>query len=241
MKGLRLTAGLGVLLLLVCMGCSSGGGGIAGDPVESQITEPEFERLMANVVLPTLELLNFSFLAQSTAPVSSRETACEDRSEEFCPDGGTAEFCIDFFNFFIELDQCDNDGKISHGTIAGTPVNDTTFDLDLDVVTGDLSLGGRMTVIREDGCLRERLDRLTASSPDGSASYDGDVMYCTDAYPVGALDVYMVLAGVFDYHFELDMDGTETALVVVFDISSGDQLMSCSVNLESAEATCVSR
>jgi len=51
----------------------------------------------------------------------------------------------------------------------------------------------------------------------------------------------MVLTGVYDYHFELSMDGTETALVVVFDISSGDQLMSCSVDLESGEATCVSR
>ena len=241
MKGLRLTAGLGVLLLLVCMGCSSGGGGIAGDPVESQITEPEFERLMTDMVLPTLELLNFSFLAQSIDPAPSRETACQDRTEEFCPDGGTAEFCIDFFSFFIELDQCNDDGKISHGTATGTPTNDTTFELDLDLVTGDVSLGGGLTLTRVDGCLRERLDGLTASSPDGSASYDGDVLYCIDAYPVGDLDVYMVLAGVYDYHFEMSMDGTGMALVVVFDISSGDQLTSCSVDLESGEATCVAR
>jgi hypothetical protein len=241
MKGRRLTAGLSVLLLLVCTGCSSDGSNITGDPVESQITEPEFERLMADVVLPTLGLLNFSFLAQSTAPAPDRENACDDRSEEFCPDGGTAEFCIDFFNFFIELDQCNDDGEITHGTITGTPTNDTTFDLNLDVVTGDVILGGSMTLIREDGCLRERFDGLSASSPDGSASYDGEVLYCIDAYPLGALDVYMVLAGVYDYHFELDMDGTETALVVVFDISSGDQLMNCSVDLESAEATCVAR
>jgi hypothetical protein len=241
MKGLRLTAGLGVLLLLVCMGCSSDGDGITGDPVESQITEPELESLMADAVLPALELLDFSFLAQGTSLESSRGNACEDQSETFCPDGGTAEICIDLFNFFINLDQCNSDGEISHGSITGTPTSDTAFDIELDVLIGDLDLSGSLSLTRVDGCLREKLNGLSASSPDGSASYDGELLYCIDAYPIGDLDVYMVLAGVFDYHFALSMDGTGTALVSVFDISSGDPLLSCSIDLESSEANCTTR
>ena len=147
MKGFKLTAGLFVLALLFGLGCSSGDGGVSGDPVQSQITEPEFEALMDDVVVPPIQTLDFSFLAQGV-PQASRDMACEDVSEEFCLEGGYAEICIDFLSFQINFDnqcwvQCHStSGVVNHhhralGDTPPPPVEAVEFGTHLTIADGD--------------------------------------------------------------------------------------------------------
>ena len=68
------------------------------------------------------------------------------------------------------------------------------------------------------------------------AYYTGSLLYCGGPWPTGNLSVAVING--FDYLFLMNFDDTAQSTLTVSDLSSGNLLGNCDVNLDSSTAVC---
>ena len=196
--------------------------------------EEIIERQIIPVVLVTGTLFDES-LKSNTFSMGANKSTCEDLA--YMCSTGTARICFGLNWFELEWHNCSDEGSNLDGTERVTIDSQASGHAELDLTFNENILHGTIGVELGESCIVETMSRFSVTGPISSQTMDAELSWCS-FWPSGWVRVTLVGDDYIGLLFEMTLDGSAHAAITVSELTSGDLVMSCGVDLLEGKSTC---